>query len=743
MRIVSVGGGPAGLYSALLVKKANAGHEVTVIDRNPPDATYGWGVVFSDETLGFLEEADAETYQEIVESLVQWGTIETRYRGRVIRSGGHAFSGVSRRKLLNILQQRCAQLGVELCFETEVADPHNLMNYDLILAADGLNSLLRTSHAEVFKPSFDTHGTKYIWLGAELPLGAFTFDFRETEWGMFQVHSYPFAENMATVIVECTEATWVAAGLDTTDEADSLAFCEALFSEFLQGRPLLSNRSTWINFVTLRNETWHCGNIALVGDAAHTAHFSVGSGTKLAMEDAIALSQMLEQHPSNLNRALVEYEQLREPLVERTQLAARESSRWFENVARYARFDPPQFAFSLLTRSKRITYENLKLRDPDFSDEVDLWFARHAEQGPSAPVTTYPPPEPLFVPYRLRDVTLANRLVGAAPAAVAMDGAPGDRHLVEMASLARFGIGLLRTELTAVSTTGRVTPEGAGLWNESQARSWTRITEYLHTNSQSRVALLLGHAGRRGSTRRHNEGADVPLPNTGWPLLAASALPYAERSPMPKEMNITDLRAVCEEFVRSALLADDCGFDALELHCGHGYLLAGFISPLTNRRQDAYGGSLENRLRYPLEVFDAVRGVWPQRKPLIVCISVTDWARGGTTPGDAVRIAAAFKDHGCDMIDVVSGQTTWDANPEYGRSWETPLSDLIRNEARVQTLVSGNLNSSDEVNTILAAGRADLCVLAPRPANDPRWLFRIPVPQTAITRPEPVRPQGR
>ena len=707
-----MGGGPGGLYAALLLKKADPSRDITVIDRNPPGATYGWGVVFSDETLGFLEEADPETYAEITDGFVHWEAIDIYYREELVRSGGHAFSGIGRTRLLDILQRRCAALGVALQHEVEVSDISTLIDADLVIAADGVNSRIRTAHAPIFKPTFDTHGTKFIWLGAHLPLDAFTFYFRDTEFGMFQVHAYPFDKDTSTFIVECTELTWKRAGLDRASEQDSLAFCERLFAPELQGAPLMSNRSAWISFVTLRNETWHYRNIVLLGDSAHTAHFTVGSGTKMAMEDAIALRDALERR-SDLNDALIDFEELRQPIVERTQQAARESSMWFENVGRYARFEPTQFAFSLLTRSKRITYENLKRRDPVFSNRVDRWF-NHAASANRVFRATSPAQTPLTLP----TLRLSNRLV-AVPLCrySAQNGLPSEVHLVEIGGRALAGAGLVMTEPVAVSADGRITPDCAGLYCREHLAAWKRIVDFVHDNSSAKIAIQLCHAGRRGATGSRAEGADRPLDKDSWPLIAASPLPYTLHSQTPKEMDSEDMRRMCRDFVRAAEWAGKTGFDMLELNCGHGYLLAGFLSPLTNYRQDSFGGSLENRLRFPLEVFDAVRKTWPEGRALAVRFSATDWARGGLETHEAIGIARAFKTHGCDLIDVVTGQTTADSNPVFGRAWQTRFSDEIRNEAEIGTITSGNITTSDEMNTILAAGRADLCILAPSAWN--------------------------
>jgi len=710
VRIVVVGGGPAGLYFGLLAKKADPSDRITIVERNAYDATYGWGVVFSEETLGALRDADRPTFDEITDTFAKWTAIDVKYRGDTVRSRGHAFSAIARKRLLSILQRRCAELGVELRFEQEVADLSQLARADLVVGADGVNSLVRRSHEDAFKPTLDVHRTKFAWFGADLVFKAFTFIFRDTEHGMFQVHAYPVDARSSTFIVECPEPVWRQAGLDRATEEDSLAFCEKLFAEDLRGHSLISNRSIWVSFVTLKCETWHHENAVLLGDAAHTAHFTIGSGTKLAMEDAVSLAEAIERRKSDLEGALTEYEMDRQPVVERFQQAAMESAAYFESVSRYAGFEPVQFAFNLLTRSGRITHLELQRRDPALVARVDGWFDASANAVPDGTRLVAPPP--MFARMTLKGITVPNRVAVAPPSEdAAVEGSPGEPYAGQLLEAVSSGAGLILTELVAVSSEGRITLGSPGLWRDEHGEAWRRIVEQVHDEGRGVLALRLGHAGRRGSTRPRREGVDRPLRDGSWPLLAASPIPYAPRSPVPKEMDRTDMDQVRERFARSAGMAADAGFDLLELNFAHGYLLGGFISPLSNRRADQFGGSLENRMRFPLEILEAVRSQWPEDRPLVVSLSVTDWARGGLEVDDGVAVAKFLRERGCDLIHVLAGQSTMRASPEYGRMYLAPYSDRVRNEAGIPTLAGGNVTTRDEVNTILAAGRADLVVL--------------------------------
>ncbi len=723
MDIAVIGGGPAGLFFSLLMKRRDPSHRITVLERNRPDDTFGWGVVFSDETLANIAAADPESYGEITQSFVHWDAIDIHYRGEVVTSRGHGFSGLARRRLLAILQRRAAALGVELRFGAEVSGEGALPRADLVLAADGANSLLRERFAAAFVPKIDWRPNKFVWLGTTLHFEAFSFFFKEDAHGLWRVHAYPFDAGHSTFIVETTEATWRRTGLDSAAEDDTIAFCERLFAAELRGHKLLKNRAVWRSFPTVRNARWSAGNLALIGDAAHTAHFSVGSGTKLAMEDAIALADALTATPSDVPAALHAYETARRPEVEALQRAAQGSLAWFEEAERYfGRLEPLEFAASLLTRSLRITHENLKLRDPAFVGRIDRWFAAKAANQSGVNVPAEPAPPPMFTPFRLRDMLLMNRVVVSPMCQYsAEDGMPDDWHLVHLGSRAVGGAGLIMTEMTDVSREGRISPGCTGLWKPEHAAGWRRIVDFVHHASGAKIGIQLAHAGRKASTRRSWEGDSEPLLEGNWPIIAPSPIPYFPHSQVPRPMDRAAMDAVRDDFLRATRLAEAAGFDIIELHCAHGYLLASFLSPLTNRRDDEYGGSLANRLRYPLEIFAAVRAAWPASKPMSVRISATDWMPGGFSPEDAVEVARAFKALGCDVIDVSAGQTVPEQQPVYGRLFQTPFADRVRHEAAIPTMTVGNISSYADVNSILVAGRADLCVLARAHLYDPYW----------------------
>jgi anthraniloyl-CoA monooxygenase len=727
-RVVCVGGGPAGLYAAILLRKAQPDLRVEVYERNRPDDTFGWGVVFSDQTMDNFRVADAQTHGAIVGGFHHWDDIEVHFRGEVLRSGGHGFCGIGRRRLLEILQGRAAELGVHLAFEREIDRDAEFADADLVLGSDGVNSRVRAAHAAIFEPSIEVRRCRYIWLGIARPFDAFTFAFERTEHGWFQIHAYQFSADLSTVIVETREETWRAHGLDRRDTEGSIEFCERLFARHLGGARLQSNArhlrgSAWLNFNRVSCRRWHDGRVVLLGDAAHTAHFSIGSGTKLAMEDAIALARCVSAS-ADLEQALGAYHAERSLEVVKLQSAARNRMEWFENVARYATLPPRQFAYSLLTGSQRIGHDNLKLRDRSFVEDYERWLAERAEAGE-------PRRAPMFLPFTLRGLTLANRVVVSPMAQyMAKDGVPGDWHLVHLGSRALGGAGLVYTEMTCVSPEGRITPGCTGLWNEAQRDAWRRIVDFVHEHSPAAFCLQLGHSGRKGSTQLGWQEMDHPLAEANWPLLAPSSLPYYDGvSQRPRAMMRPDMDRVRDQFVHATLLGEQAGFDMLELHMAHGYLLASFISPLTNRRDDEYGGPLRNRLRFPLEVLSAVRAAWPAHKPLSVRISACDWAPGGLSEDELVELAAALKTAGADLIDVSSGQTVPWQQPVYGRMWQTPFSDRIRNEVGIATMAVGNIFEPDHVNSIIASGRADLCALARPHLANPSWTLEAAAQQ--------------
>ncbi|MBX3428347.1 MAG: bifunctional salicylyl-CoA 5-hydroxylase/oxidoreductase [Hyphomonadaceae bacterium] len=728
MRTACVGGGPAALVFAISMKLRDPRHDIVVFERNDPGDTFGWGVVFSDQTMENLRANDPISADQIEAGFAHWDDIDVHIHGQTITSSGHGFVGIGRKRLLNILQDRARDLGVRLEFKTEVdPSPELLAAYDLVLACDGANSKLRSADEAHFGVDIDVRPNKYIWLGANKAFEAFTFAFENTEHGWIWAHAYKFEDGASTFIVECSEATWRSFGFDRMSQDETCRAAEKLFAKYLDGTTLSTNAkhlrgSAWLNFPRIVCSTWHKDNLILMGDAAHTAHFSIGSGTKLAIEDAIKLAQVLHGGKP-LAEALAEYHAERQVEVLKLQNAARNSTEWFENIDRYANLEPLQFTYSLLTRSQRVSHENLRVRDHNYLGRVESWFSG-IEQNP---------PPPMFAPLKLRDMEIANRVV-VSPMCMysAVDGEVNDFHLVHYGARASGGAGLIFTEMTDVSADARITPGCAGMYDGKHVAAWKRIVDYVHTNTGAKFALQLAHAGRKGSTRKpwsenpndKRDHSDQPLETGNWKLIAPSPLAWSEANATPRAMTRADMERVKADFVRATLMGDEARFDMLELHCGHGYLLSSFLTPISNQRTDEYGGSIENRLRFPLEVFEAMRAAWPKHKPMSVRISASDWRDDGLTAEDSIAIAEAFSQAGADLIDVSAGQTTPLAKPVYGRMFQTPFSDRIRNEARVKTMAVGNIFEPDHVNSILAAGRADLCALARPHLMDPNWSLR-------------------
>ena len=755
MRIAVVGGGPGGLYFAALAKQLDSASEITVWERNAADDTFGFGVVFSDETLGGIEHADLAVYRAMEREFARWDDIDVHFKGQVITSGGHGFAALSRRRLLQILQQRCAELGVTVHFRAEAPDPVALAaSHDLVVAADGASSAARAAFRDTFRPVVDARRCKYMWLGTDLVFDAFKFYIEQTPYGVMQIHGYPYDAIGSTFIVEMHDSVWQAAGFGALAPADlspgrsddaSIGRIRELFAGVLRGHAVHANNSRWISFGTLRCESWRHGNVILLGDAAHTAHFSIGSGTKLAMEDALALAASLHEQPG-IPAALEAYEAERRPVVASTQRAAQASLEWFENLGQYTDQEPEQFAFNIMTRSRRVTHGNLRLRDPEFAARIDTWFAGHEKKRGMGNGDVVPP---MFQPLRLRGLELKNRVVvSAMDMYSAADGVPSDFHLVHLGGKALGGAGLVMTEMVCVSPEGRITPGCAGMYTPEHEAAWRRITGFVHENSTAKIGLQLGHSGRKGSTRLMWEGMDEPLPEGNWEVTAPSPLPYLPGvSQVPRELTRADLTGIKQSFLNAARAADRAGFDVLELHCAHGYLLSSFISPVTNRRGDEYGGSLAGRLRYPLEVFTAMREIWPADKPMTVRISATDWYPGGITGEDSVEIARAFQAAGADAIDVSTGQVTPEEEPAFGRSYQTPFADAIRNRTGIATIAVGVISSYDDVNSIIEAGRADLCAVGRAHLYDPNWTLHAAADQgydgPAAAWPDPWRAGSR
>jgi anthraniloyl-CoA monooxygenase len=728
MRVLCLGGGPAGLYFAISMKLRRPDHEVTVFERNAPGATFGWGVVLSDDALDNMHRNDPPSAAAIREHFAYWDDIAVVHKGVRTVSGGHGFAGIGRMRLLTILQERACELGVDMRFEAPFTGAEQFRNeYDLVVGCDGINSVVREEYREVFRPQVDRRPCKFIWLGTHQKFDdAFTFVFEHTEHGWMWIHAYQFDSDTATVIVECTQQTWDAWGFERMTKEETIATCERIFAPHLGGHSLISNANhlrgsaVWINFPRVICEQWHHENVVLMGDAAATAHFSIGSGSRLAIDSAIALAGYLHSEPT-MQAAFERYQAERRIEVLRLQSAARNSMEWFEEVERYLDLDPVQFNYSLLTRSQRISHENLRLRDPDWLCSAEDWFQARAGGKPGR--------APMFAPYRLRGMELDNRVVVSPMAQYkAIDGRPTDWHFVHYAERAKGGAGLVCTEMTCVSPEGRISPGCTGLYDPEHVAAWKRLTDFVHAETKAKVCCQVGHSGRKGSTQLGWENADTPLPNGNWPVMSASAIAWSPISQVPKEMDRADMAAVVAQFVASTEMVARAGFDMVELHAAHGYLISSFISPVSNVRTDEYGGDLAGRMRFPLEVLSAMRAVWPGDKPMSVRISAHDWVgHHGVTPDEAVEIAVMFSDAGADIIDVSAGQTSIDAEPVYGRMFQTPFSDRIRNEAGIATMAVGNIYEPDHVNSILMAGRADLVCLARPHLADPYWTLRAGV----------------
>ena len=728
MKVLCLGGGPAGLYFAISMKLRDPGHQVTVLERNRANDTFGWGVVLSDDALARMQKNDPVSTAAIKAQFAYWDDIAVVHDGQRTVSGGHGFAGIGRRTMLVLLQARARELGVEMRFETEFKSAEAYRrDFDIVVASDGINSLVRREFQEVFQPDIDTRKCKFVWLGTHQKFDdAFTFIFEPTPHGWVWAHVYQFDRDTATFIVECLPDTWDGLGFAAMSKEETIATCARLFARHLGGHALMSNAThlrgsaVWMQFPRVICGTWYHENVVLMGDAAATGHFSIGSGSRLAFDSAIALADYLHSEPSR-EAAFQRYQDERRVEVLRLQSAARNSLEWFEEVERYLDMAPLQFAYSLLTRSQRIAHENLRQRDPAFLTRVEDWFADQAGGQTGR--------RPMFAPFRLRDMALQNRIVVSPMAQYkAVDGCPTDWHFVHYAERAKGGAGLVYTEMTCVSANGRITPGCPGLYTPRHEAAWKRLVDFVHAETAAKICCQIGHAGRKASTQLGWEEGDAPLPTGNWPVMSASAIAWRPANQVPRAMDRADMDKVLVQFVKATEMAAKAGFDMIELHAAHGYLISSFISPMSNIRTDAYGGSLENRMRYPLEVFAAMRAEWPGQKPMSVRISANDWVgSGGVTPDEAVDIARMFAAAGADIIDVSAGQTSPEAQPVYGRMFQTPFSDRIRNETGLATMAVGNITEADQVNGILLAGRADLVCLARPHLADPCWTLHAAI----------------
>ena len=716
MKIAVIGGGPGGLYFSILLKKALPKCEIDIYERNKADDSFGFGVVFSDETLSEFLTRDPKSYELIRSKFAYWDDLDVARDGEFVRITGNGFCGCSRKTLLQLLQQRCIEEGVNLHFEYNVEDVSQFKDADYIVACDGINSPIREQNSKDFGTKTVLQKNKFVWMGSTKPLDAFTYFFRTTEHGTFVAHSYQYEEGMSTWIFECTNETWERTGFETTNEQDTIAKISKIFAEELDGHPLISNKSHWRQFPTVSNKVWHKDNIVLLGDAKATAHYSIGSGTKLAMECAIALADSIIEFKTNKTKAFAKYEKLRRNRVEMIQHAANVSLDWFENMDRHIEHDFMQFAFGVMTRSKKVTYENLALRDATFPEKVLTEFncniGNFKVKTPAA-----------FTPFRLRGMELKNRIVMSPMGQYSAEkGLVSDWHLVHYGARATGGVGLIITEMTAVSKNGRITLGCTGIWSEKQVVEWKKITDYIHKNSKTKIGIQLGHSGRKGSVKVPSVGKEIPLENKSWELISASAIPFSSKMAIPREMTNLDMENCISKFVQATINSDEAGFDMIELQAHHGFLLASFLSPLTNIRKDEFGGSIKNRLKFPLQVFAAMREVFTETKPMSVRISASDWAENGITEEDVIAIANAFKDAGADIINVSTGNTVENQHPQIGRMWQTPFSDLVRNEVHIPTITTGYIQDIDQINTILLNGRADLVALGRPLLLDPNFV---------------------
>ena len=725
MKIVCIGGGPASLYFSLLAKKNNPEWQINIYEQNPDNVTWGFGVVFSDETMDNFKGADCKSYKAITDSFVHWDDIDVFHKGQKITSSGHGFAGMQRLKLLQILEARAIELGVVIKHDAIVDSIEPYKDADLIIAGNGITSFVRDLYSDEFGTEFVLRRNKFVWLGTTKKFDAFTFYFNENDDGLWRAHCYQYMPGNSTFIVECTEETFEKAGLANATEKDTVAYLLEVFKKELGGEHLITNNSLWRNFPQVKNTKYYHDNIVLLGDALHTAHFSIGSGTKLAMEDAVALNDSINGFDGDLLRALPEFQKVRQPAVDSIQRAAKVSMEWFEDVERYYdKMEPMEFSYSLLTRSLRINHENLSSRDTKLVAEIDAVVAEKAAQQSGVPVGQITPP-PIFTPYKLRDMVLDNRIT-LSPMCMysATDGIVGDWHLVHLGSRAMGGAGLIMTECTAITAEGRITLGCSGMYSDDHINAWRRVVDFVHKNSFAKIGMQLGHAGRKASTRLQWEGGEkeqLPSKDDNWPIMAASPIPYTEKNQTPKEMDRKDMDCLIADYVAAANRAQEAGFDMLELHCAHGYLLNTFLSPKTNHREDAYGGNIESRMRFPLEVYLALRSAWPDEKPISARISANDWIEGGFVPEDAVQVAKAFKAVGCDIMDVSSGQVVVEEEPNYGRLFQLPFSEKVRLEAEIPTMTVGNIQSYVDANSIIAGGRADICVIARMHLFDPYW----------------------